>query len=65
MMKKTFEIAEDLKEIKSFIEKAAKAGEVDKDLPFSLIERVTNVLESVLKKIEELEERLDLVEGKF
>lgn len=64
-MKKTFEIAEDLKEIKSFIEKAAKAGEVDKDLPFSLIERVTNVLESVLKKIEELEERLDLVEGKF
>jgi hypothetical protein len=64
-MKKTFEIAEDVKEIRSFIEKAAEAGKLDKELPFSLIERMVGVLENVLKKIEELEERLDLVEDKF
>jgi len=64
-MKKTFEIAEDVKEIKGFIAKAAKVGKLDKELPFSLIERTVDVVESILKKIEELEERLDLVEDKF
>jgi hypothetical protein len=64
-MKKTFEIAEDVKEMRGFIDKAAEAGKLDKELPFSLIERMVGVLENVLKKIEELEERLDLVEDKF
>jgi hypothetical protein len=64
-MKKTFEIAEDVKEMRGFIDKAAKAGKLDEELPFSLIERMVGVLENVLKKIEELEERLDLVEDKF
>lgn len=64
-MKKTFEIAEDLKEIKKYLDEAAKAGKLDKELPFSMIERLEGVLESVLKKIEEIEERIDLIEDKF
>jgi tRNA U34 5-carboxymethylaminomethyl modifying GTPase MnmE/TrmE len=64
-MEKTFEIEDELKELKDYLKKAAKSGKVDKEFPFSMIERTVAILENAVKKIEELEERLDLVEGKF
>lgn len=65
MEEKTFEIEEAIKDLKGYMAKAAKSGKVDKELSFSLVERAVAILENVLKKLEALEDRVDLIEDKF
>jgi len=64
-MKETFQLMDELKELKDFLAKAAKSENIGKEINFSMIERTVNVLENAVKKIEELEDRLNLVEDKF
>lgn len=65
MAKECFDAEVALNDLKGYIAKAAKAGKLDKELTFSLIERAVAVIEGLNKKIEALENRLDLVEDKF
>jgi hypothetical protein len=65
MPKKCLDIEVALDDLKGYIEKAAKTGKIDKELQFSLIERITALVEEMYKKIEALEDRLDLIEDKF
>jgi hypothetical protein len=58
-------IQQRLKDIKFYIEKAIKEKRLDKSLDISLIQKEAELLGDIVKKIEEVEERLDLLEGKF
>ncbi|GEM_PF-3146705 len=61
-MKKTFQIQDEINEIKSYITKAAKKVKPGDEHALSLIERCAWALEGLAKKVEEVEERLDLLE---
>lgn len=65
MAKKCFDVEQELIDLKGYIDKAAKSGKIDKELPFSLLERTVAIIEELYKKVEALEDRLDLVEDKF
>ncbi|MEM7813775.1 MAG: hypothetical protein QW548_02650 [Candidatus Aenigmatarchaeota archaeon] len=65
MAKECFDVETALNDIKKYIRSAATSGKIDKDLTFSLIERTVAILEQISKKIEALEDRIDLIEDKF
>jgi hypothetical protein len=54
-----------VKDLKIFIKKAIDEAKPDKKLLLSLVEKEANLIDDLLKGIEELNERLDLLEGKF
>jgi uncharacterized protein Yka (UPF0111/DUF47 family) len=61
-MKKTFQISDEIEEIKGYIVKAAKKVKPGDEHALSLIERCAWCLEALAKKVEEVEDRLDLLE---
>lgn len=62
MPKKTFQIADEIEELKGYIKKAAEKVKPGNEHALSLIERCAWIAEALAKKVEELEDRLDLLE---
>jgi len=54
-----------LNDMKKTLHKAIEGGKLDKTITFSILEKQANVIEDMLKMIEEIDDRFELLEGKF
>jgi Na+/phosphate symporter len=69
MAKKPFELADACTDLEAQIAKAAnkfeKMGKLDHKMMFSVLERATGALKEAVKRLEELEERLDRFQEEY
>ena len=65
MSKRCFDIEREIADLKGYVAKAAKTGKFEKDVALGLLERSVLIIEELFKKIEALEDKLDLIEDKF
>ena len=54
-----------LNEMKNTLKKAIESGKLDKAITFSILEKQANLMEDIIKMIEEMNDRFELLEGKF
>jgi hypothetical protein len=54
-----------LNEMKKILHKAIEGGKLDKTITFSLLEKQAALIEDLLKMFEEVDDRFELLEGKF
>jgi hypothetical protein len=54
-----------LNDMKIYVKKALDEAKPDKKLLLSFIEKQTNIMEDMLKMIEEIDDRFELLEGRF
>ena len=54
-MTKIFELKNKLEEIKGYVQKNADEGKITDEVLLSLIQRQNNLMEEIIKKVEELE----------
>ncbi|MBU5557933.1 MAG: hypothetical protein QW751_02430 [Candidatus Aenigmatarchaeota archaeon] len=64
-MKKVFQVLDDAKEEHAKLQAALDEGEVSADLLAGWIGAELDLLTEIIKKVEELEERLDLMKKRF
>lgn len=54
-----------LNEMKNTLKKAIDSGKLDKTITFSILEKQANLMEDIIKMFEEVDDRFELLEGKF